>query len=259
MAWLARPEGPLTLAGSRRHPGRGRRRVRANPRRGVRGERHAGTVRAGGVRPGSLDRANTNAHSMIHVRLHAYTVDREESPARACPAGEAVSHTTRRAGVKKFAESFLKISSVHFRCYSSVGSTRMRQYHAGDVPFYRVDEVREPLVRRGRGGGVGDLQSGAGGAGHALPGGTPGLWIFNARWILDKKLGWQLFTFVSEREPSEEIANVPGAPSMRRILNAAGKLPGSRCGERTSGGGVRGLRGVVAEHGGDREGLVSLA
>lgn len=76
---------------------------------------------------------------------------------------------------------------------------------------------------------------------------------------IDKKLGWQLFTFVSAAHPLEEIANVPSAASMRRIIQAAArrKVPASVTqGAATA---FERFEAFVVENGADRSELVSLA
>jgi hypothetical protein len=76
---------------------------------------------------------------------------------------------------------------------------------------------------------------------------------------LDKKLGWQLFTFVSTPSPLDEVANVPGAPSMKRILVEARKSRAPRTVVGRAARAFEAFETFVAEHGGDRDEIVSLA
>lgn len=76
---------------------------------------------------------------------------------------------------------------------------------------------------------------------------------------LDKKLGWQLFTFVSTASPLDEVANVPSAASMKRILVAARKNRAPRSVVDKAALAFEAFEAFVAEHGGDRDGIVSLS
>ncbi len=75
---------------------------------------------------------------------------------------------------------------------------------------------------------------------------------------LDRKLGWQLFTFVVAPQPLSEILSVPGGPSMRRILATASKSHVSRTTVNRAAQAYERFEALVADHGGDRAELVSL-
>jgi hypothetical protein len=76
---------------------------------------------------------------------------------------------------------------------------------------------------------------------------------------VDKKLGWQLFTFVTAPRALSEIENVPGSPSMRRVLAVAAKLKVARATIDGASRAYERFEALVAEHGGDRSELISLA
>ncbi len=75
---------------------------------------------------------------------------------------------------------------------------------------------------------------------------------------LDKKLGWQLFTFVSASHVVDEVSSVPGAPSMKRIIAAAGRKKSPRAVLDRVAGAFEAFEEFVDGHGGDRDELAML-
>ncbi|MFO0831403.1 MAG: hypothetical protein U0637_06110 [Phycisphaerales bacterium] len=75
---------------------------------------------------------------------------------------------------------------------------------------------------------------------------------------LDKKLGWQLFTFVSAANAVDRLASIPGAPSVRRILASAARRKAPRGVMDRVSSAFDAFEVFVDEHGGDRDELALL-
>lgn len=76
---------------------------------------------------------------------------------------------------------------------------------------------------------------------------------------LDKKRGWQLYKVAKAESPLAEIDNIPGGPTMRRILTAAARRKVPRMVTERAASAYERFEALVDEHGGDRDELASLA
>jgi hypothetical protein len=76
---------------------------------------------------------------------------------------------------------------------------------------------------------------------------------------LDNRLGWKLYRFVTTSDPLVEIPNIPGEPSMRRILSAASKRGVPKTVTERAAAAFERFEEFVADHGGDRDEIISLA
>jgi hypothetical protein len=75
---------------------------------------------------------------------------------------------------------------------------------------------------------------------------------------LDKKLGWQLFKFITAEDPFSDVRYLPGEPSMRRILSAASRRRVPKPVVDAAAQAYERFENFAAAHGSDRSDLLSL-